>query len=59
MYIGENYEFRNLMCLSGNTISGNYLILGHTIINESECFVLKGEFSNELEIVTLEELKQQ
>ncbi len=58
MYVGENYEFKSLMCLSGNTITGNYLILGHTIINELECLVLKNEWSNKLEVATLEELKQ-
>jgi hypothetical protein len=58
MYVNESYEFENLLCLSGSTITGNYKIIGHIEVNELECLVLKNIGSHHLEVATIEELKR-
>ena len=58
MYVNESYEFQSLLCLSGNTVTGTYEIIGNTEVNKLECLVLKKLGSHHLEIAIIEEIKQ-
>ena len=56
MKIGNEYEIKSVLCLSGNTITGIYRLVGTTKLDGMDCAVLKEEFSPLLEIAPISEI---